>query len=657
MNLQGMNLHRLSGILSCLRMSRMRVRAALLALFCGPVLCGLPLANIAQAENRLALVIGNNAYPNLPPDKQLSKAVNDARAIGDALEKIGFSVTRGENLDRRGMVDRIFAFTQKIKPGDVAAVFYAGHGVAISGGNYLLPTDMPLPQPGEEPRVRNMAIGEADLIADIQERKARVAVMLIDACRDNPFRQPGILRSIGTDRGLQRGREAEGVFAVYSAGFGQSALDSLGPNDSSPNSVFTRALVPQLARAGSVHLGDLVIDMREDVAKLAASIGHQQYPAYYDQTRGGRVYLAARTTGGESAQQIPAPPPQSTPQLIPQAIPQPIPPPQIPQAVPQPTPQQNPVIAALPPQAPAPAPGPPIAYPTRPVVLVVPFPPGGTTDIIARMLADKMQSSLGQPVIIENVAGASGMIGASRVAKAAPDGYTLLVSDAYAMSTRRFLFANQSFDSRRDFQPVGIIASTPMVLVAPASSPIASMKDLVTIGQRKPGSLTYASSGVGTHAHMAMEALSAATGTQMVHVPYRGIAPALTDLIGGHISVALTPLGTAQPHLAAGKLRALAIGGVQRSAQLPNVPTFNEAGFNNFAAMQFVALFAPANVPGPIVAKLNAAMARAAENQRDSLRKFGMEAAPSTPDHLASLLSAADSYWATAFASAGIKPQ
>ena len=258
----------------------------------------------ALAQDRIALVVGNDRYPNLGENQQLAKAVNDARAVGDALEKLGFSVLRGENLDRQGMVDRLFAFTQKIKPGDMAVLFFAGHGVAISGANYLLPSDARPALPGEEARVRNMAISEADILADIQERKARVAVLVLDACRDNPFRLPGALRSVGTDRGLLRAREAEGVFAIYSAGFGQSALDRLGPNDPSQNSVFTRLLVPALARTDA-HLADIVIDLREEVARLAATIGHQQFPAYYDQTRGGRVYLMARGTAAPPAPLLP----------------------------------------------------------------------------------------------------------------------------------------------------------------------------------------------------------------------------------------------------------------------------------------------------------------------------------------------------------------
>ncbi|MGE3987085.1 caspase family protein [Pseudorhodoplanes sp.] len=262
----------------------------------------------AVAQDRVALVIGNDRYPNLPAEQQLVKAVNDARAVASTLESIGFKVMRGENLDRTRMVEHIFRFVQAIKPGDTALLFFAGHGVSIAGGNYLMPTDVPEMRPGEEGRARNLALGETDIVGDIQAAKPRVMVMILDACRDNPFRQAGLTRSLGTRTGLARGAEAEGVFTIYSAGFGQAALDRLDDNDRSPNSVFTRALLPALARTDT-HLADIVIDMREQVAKLAATIGHQQYPAYYDQTRGGRVYLAARPPAGgaESGARIPGP--------------------------------------------------------------------------------------------------------------------------------------------------------------------------------------------------------------------------------------------------------------------------------------------------------------------------------------------------------------
>lgn len=288
----------------------------------------------ARAQNRVALVIGNDRYPNLPADRQLQKAVNDARSMSEALQRLGFSVIRGENQDRAQIVDSIVRFTNAIKPGDIALVFFAGHGVTISGANFLLPADIPLPRQGEEVRVRNMALGESDLVADIQAAKPRVLIMVLDACRDNPFRQAGLTRSVGNQAGLSRSREAEGVFTIYSAGFGQAALDRLGDSDRSPNSVFTRVLIPALARTDA-HLADIVIDMREEVARLAATIGHEQFPAYYDQTRGGRIFLAQQGQAPRAPQVAVAPaapvaasPPPARPSapatgVAPQAIPRP----------------------------------------------------------------------------------------------------------------------------------------------------------------------------------------------------------------------------------------------------------------------------------------------------------------------------------------------
>ena len=327
-----------------------------------------------KAQNRVALVIGNDRYSNLPTDRQLAKAVNDARAVGGALQRLGFNVIRGENLDRGQMVDHIVRFTRAIKPGDTALVFFAGHGVSLSGANYLLPTDIPLPKPGEEVRARNMSLGESDIVADIQASKPRVLVMVLDACRDNPFRQAGLTRSVGGEAGLTRGREAEGVFTIYSAGFGQAALDRLGDSDSSPNSVFTRALIPALART-DVHLADIVIDMREEVARLAATIGHEQYPAYYDQTRGGRIYLSPRTTPGAAAPQVAAiSPPQSQAAPVSRA-------PALtaaPQSIPRPGTKPETIaiaaVAAPPPPQAIPAPG---RQPATPANAPVTAPPQG----------------------------------------------------------------------------------------------------------------------------------------------------------------------------------------------------------------------------------------------------------------------------------------
>ena len=255
----------------------------------------------AQAQKRLALVIGNDRYANLPADKQLLKAAKDAEAVGDALATLGFTVIRGQNLGRQGMIDKLSAFTAQLQPGDTAAFFYAGHGVAIGGVNYLVPSDVPAVTPDAEARVRGNSIAEGDIVGEIQAKGARVALLVIDACRDNPFPRSGT-RSIGNTRGLADAKPARGVFTIYSAGIGQTALDRLEKNDPNPNSVFTRVFVQQLARADR-HLVDMVVEVREQVAALALKatddagrpVPHEQTPAYYDQTIGGHIYLAGRT--------------------------------------------------------------------------------------------------------------------------------------------------------------------------------------------------------------------------------------------------------------------------------------------------------------------------------------------------------------------------
>ena len=255
----------------------------------------------AFAEKRAALVIGNDRYDNLP---SLQKAANDAAAVGDTLARLGYQVVRGRDLGRQGIIDKLSEFTARLEPGDTALFFYAGHGVAIGGINYLVPADAP--SADIESRVRGASIAEADVIAEIQARGARVAVLVLDACRDNPFPRTGT-RSVGNTRGLAGANPARGVFVLYSAGSGQTALDRLTRNDPNPNSVFTRVFVEQLAKPG-LHLGDLAVEVREKVAALALTartdqgepLPHEQTPAYYDQTIGGRVFLGGREPVGQT---------------------------------------------------------------------------------------------------------------------------------------------------------------------------------------------------------------------------------------------------------------------------------------------------------------------------------------------------------------------
>ena len=249
-----------------------------------------------HAEKRVALVVGNDLYDNLPADQQLRRAANDARAVGDALDRLGFEVLRGENLGRQALVEKLDELTRRLSPGDTAFFFFAGHGVSIRGGNYILPTDVPNVQPGQETLLARTSLGENDIVSDLQGRGRRVAVVVLDACRNNPFKRPDT-QAIGGERGCVRSDPVPGVFSIYSAGIGQTALDQLGDADTNPNSVFTRVLVPALRRP-ELDLGGLAIEVREEVARLAGTVGHIQHPAYYDATIGGRIYLAGLPSAG-----------------------------------------------------------------------------------------------------------------------------------------------------------------------------------------------------------------------------------------------------------------------------------------------------------------------------------------------------------------------
>ena len=271
------------------------------------------LAVPAIAEQRIALSIGNDLYPNLPSDRQLRKAANDATTVAGTLRSLGFEVIVGTNLGRQAMIDKLAEFTARLQPGDTAALFFAGHGVAIGGVNYLIPSDVPAVTEGAEARVRGASLAEPDLIAELQARSVRVALLVIDACRDNPFpRAAG--RSIGNTRGLADVKPARGIFTLYSAGIGQTALDRLSGNDTAHNSVFTRIFAEHLKRP-ELHLGDLAVEVRERVAELALKATdergqpapHEQTPAYYDQTLGGRIYLAGPSTAARPPEPVAMP--------------------------------------------------------------------------------------------------------------------------------------------------------------------------------------------------------------------------------------------------------------------------------------------------------------------------------------------------------------
>lgn len=263
------------------------------------VLCFLLiLAGLAgpAAAKRVALVIGNDSYENVP---DLRKAVNDAKAVGAALESIGFEVLRAENVSRREMNSQVQSFASKLEKGDEAVFFFAGHGVEIQGRNFLLPVDMPGARPGQEDFVEAEAVSAARVLETIRRRGARVAILVLDACRDNPFQTEGT-RSLGGSRGLARMDASKGTFIIYSADVGQTALDRLSNSDADPNSVFTRSLVPMLKRPG-LPLPQMARGVRAEVEKLALGVSHDQRPAYYDGIT-GEFFFAGEA--GEAAPKV-----------------------------------------------------------------------------------------------------------------------------------------------------------------------------------------------------------------------------------------------------------------------------------------------------------------------------------------------------------------
>ena len=246
-------------------------------------------------------------------------------------------------------------------------------------------------------------------------------------------------------------------------------------------------------------------------------------------------------------------------------------------------------------------------YPTKPIKLIIPYPPGGATDVIGRIVALKMSEALGQQLIVDNRAGATGSIGASAAATAAADGYTLLLGALTSHSINAALQPNLSFDLARDFAPIGVVGQVPLVFVVNPKMPVKTLKELMAYTKANPG-VTYASSGNGSPQHMAGEMFKSMTKLDMLHVPYKGSGPAMNDLIGGQVQSMIETMPAALPHIKAGSLRPLAVALPARSSNLPDVPTAGEAGLPDFIVTSMFGLLAPAKTPPAIIAKLSAAL-------------------------------------------------
>ncbi len=298
-------------------------------------------------------------------------------------------------------------------------------------------------------------------------------------------------------------------------------------------------------------------------------------------------------------------------------------------------------------------------YPVRAIHIVVPFAPGGTSDVLARAIGQKLTETWGQPVVVDNRPGAGGNIGADSVAKAVPDGYTLLLLDMSTLTIGPSIYARLSYNPLKDFAPVTAVAASTFVMAVNPALPINSVKQLIAYGKANPGKLTFASSGIGTSVHLAAEQFRLMTGIDMTHVPYKGGAAALVGVIGGEVSVTLQGLIATLPHIKAGRLRAIAVGSAKRSPAAPELPTIAESGLPGYQAGTVQGLLAPGGTPRDVVQKLNAAVVRILNTpeMKERLASQGAEVIGNTPEQFAAFIRDDTEKWAKVVKEIGLKPE
>lgn len=296
------------------------------------------------------------------------------------------------------------------------------------------------------------------------------------------------------------------------------------------------------------------------------------------------------------------------------------------------------------------------AFPGKPIRMVVPYPPGGPTDVLLRIVAGPLGERLGQSIVIDNKPGASGMVGADMVAKAPADGYTLL-GNASIHVINPSLHAKTAYDAIKDFAPVSLVAEVPLVLVVNPAQPVTSVKDLIALAKAKPGALAFASSGNAAAPHLAGEAFKIATGTDMLHVPYKGSGPALTDLMGGQVQLMFDSLPSSMPFIQGGKLRAVAVTTARRSSALPNQPTVAESGVPGFDMSTWYGVWAPAGTPRDVVARLGREIAAVVQLPavRDRLLALGAEPVGNSPEEFAAFNRSEMAKWARIVKQSGAK--
>ncbi len=298
------------------------------------------------------------------------------------------------------------------------------------------------------------------------------------------------------------------------------------------------------------------------------------------------------------------------------------------------------------------------AYPSKPLRVIVPFPPGGPTDVLGRVLAQGLSDTLGQPAVVDNKSGAAGNIGMEQAAKAPPDGYTLAIVPLGNIAVNPTLFSSLPYKAS-DLAPVSMLATVENVLVINATVPARSVRELLALAAQKPNALSFASPGAGSQAHLAGELMALTTGVNLLHVPYKGIGPALNDLLGGQVSMMFAQMSSVLPHIKSGKLRALGLASLKRSAIMPELPTLAEQDLPRFEAVSWYALMVPAGTPRAVIDRLNIETNRllAKPEIRDKLAALGMDAGGSRPQELAASIQAETVRWAEVIRQKNIKPE
>src|SRR5882672_5934994 len=298
-------------------------------------------------------------------------------------------------------------------------------------------------------------------------------------------------------------------------------------------------------------------------------------------------------------------------------------------------------------------------YPAKPIRMIVAYPPGGGTDIVGRMVAQKLGETLGQSVVVENRGGASGNIGTELAARAAPDGYTILMGNVAPNAINISLFKDLPFDPVADFAPVSLVASTPNILVVHPSTPARTVKEVIALAKAKPGTLNFASAGMGSSSHLAGELFRILAGADIVHVPYKGAGPAMVDVLSGQVQLYFATMPAAMPHVKAGKLAPVAVTSARRSRALPDLPTVAESGVAGYEASTWYGLLAPARTPGVAVARLHQATVKILADPalREKLADQGFEPVGDSPEEFGAYMKSEIAKWGKAIRDAGIRPE